>query len=526
MARHFLRLKLALLGSGFRRNWQQALGLIVGVVVALPLGAAVGVGVAVLGRRGDLGLGALGIGLTALVAGWALIPLIAFGIDETLDPARLRLLPLTRRQLFVGLSVTSVVGVAPLATALALAGVVAGLAPAGPGALVVLLAVIGHFALCVLASRALTTALASRLRSRRARDAATFLFALLGASVGLLGQLPRLLLEADPGQDTLAALERWGERASLLPAGWAARAAVAGSQGRVLEGLAWFAALAGLCALLGWVWMVALDRAAAQVSEGPGRGQDADLFPRLVRFLPRNRLGAAAARELRYAWRVPQLRIQWVFAVLAGLVAIGSTVVVDALDRPEAVLAATLPAAVQGLSSLNLFGADRAVWQLVAAGSAGWRDLAGKNLAAVLVLVPVMLSTAVALAALTGGWALVPVAVASGLALLAVSSGVGDLASVLAPQRLPDSVVNPFAGASGVGCATALIQLTAVTAIAALLTPVGLAVGLAAAFRPGLLPAAVTGAVLYGALVAGLGLTLAGRRLRNRGPELITALSG
>lgn len=526
MARHFLRLKLALLGSGFRRNWQQALGLIVGVVVALPLGASVGVLVAVLGRRGGLGLGALGIGLSVLLAGWALIPLIAFGVDETLDPARLRLLPLTRRQLLVGLSVASSVGVAPLATALALAGVVAGLAPAGPGALVVVLAVSGHLALCVLASRALTTSLASRLRSRRARDAVTFLFALLGASFGLLGQLPRLLIENAPGADTLATLERWGERASLLPSGWAARAAVAGAQGALVEGLAWVAGLAGVCALLGWGWMVALDRAASQVAEGPGRGDDVDLYPRLARFLPRNRLGAAAARELRYAWRVPQLRIQWVFAVLVGLVAIGLTAFFAPLDRPEAVLAATLPAGLQGLASLNLFGADRAVWQLVAAESAGWRDLAGKNLAATLVLVPVTVVTALALAALTGGWALVPVAIPVALALLAVSFGIGDVTSVLAPQRLPDSAVNPFAGASGVGCATALIQLAAITAIGLLLTPVGLAVGLSAAFRPGLLPAAAVGAVLYGALIAGLGLTLAGRRLRDRGPELITALGG
>lgn len=526
MARHFLRLKLALLGSGFRRNWQQAVGLIVGVMVALPLGAAVGVGVGILGRRGALGLGALGIGLTLLLVGWALIPLIAFGVDETLDPARLRLLPLTRRQLFVGLAVTSAVGVAPLATALALAGVVAGLAPAGPGALVVVLAVVGHFALCILASRALTTALASRLRSRRARDAVTFLFALLGVGVGLLGQLPRLLIEAAPDSDLLAALERWGERASLLPSGWAARAAVAGSRGAVLDGLAWVAGLAVLCALLGWGWMVALDRAAGQVEEGPGRGEDADLYPRLVRWLPHNRLGAAAARELRYGWRVPQLRIQWIFAVFVGVVAIGLTVFVDELDRPETVLAAALPAGLQGLSSLNLFGADRAVWQLVAAESAGWRDVAGKNLAATLVLLPLMVVTAVVLAALTGGWTLVPLAVAAGLALLAVSFGVGDLASVLAPQRLPDSVVNPFARASGVGCATALIQLVAVSAIGALLTPVALSVGLAAAFRPGMLPIAVTGGVLYGALILGLGLTLAGRRLHDHGPELITALGG
>jgi len=38
-----------------------------------------------------------------LVLGWALLPLLAFGTDETLDPARLQLLPLAKRPLMTGL---------------------------------------------------------------------------------------------------------------------------------------------------------------------------------------------------------------------------------------------------------------------------------------------------------------------------------------------------------------------------------------------------------------------------------------
>src|SRR5438128_1746079 len=41
------------------------------------------------------------LGSTALVVGWTLFPLVSFGTDETLDPARLVLLPLRRRPLMI-----------------------------------------------------------------------------------------------------------------------------------------------------------------------------------------------------------------------------------------------------------------------------------------------------------------------------------------------------------------------------------------------------------------------------------------
>src|SRR4051812_4440960 len=55
------------------------------------------------------------LGATFLLLGWSLFPLVTFGIDETLDPARLQLFPLRRGPLMTGMLAASFVGIAPLA---------------------------------------------------------------------------------------------------------------------------------------------------------------------------------------------------------------------------------------------------------------------------------------------------------------------------------------------------------------------------------------------------------------------------
>ncbi len=98
MARLFVRLKLSLLRNGLRRGWQQVIATVFGALYALPIAVLAAVGFTALGRRDDLAELAptvLLLALTVLTLGWLLVPLLAFGLDETLDPLRLRLLPLS-----------------------------------------------------------------------------------------------------------------------------------------------------------------------------------------------------------------------------------------------------------------------------------------------------------------------------------------------------------------------------------------------------------------------------------------------
>ncbi|MDP9405833.1 MAG: transporter, partial [Actinomycetota bacterium] len=118
MARLFVRLKLRLIANGLRRSPRYAVALVLGAAFVVPFMAAGAVGAALLGRATDpatVAGPALVVALALLWLGWVVGPVLAFAADETLDPARLRLLPLRRSQLAAGLLAASAVGIGPLA---------------------------------------------------------------------------------------------------------------------------------------------------------------------------------------------------------------------------------------------------------------------------------------------------------------------------------------------------------------------------------------------------------------------------
>src|SRR4030095_5090558 len=156
--------------------------------------------------------------------GWGLFPLLSFAGDASLDPSRLALLPLRPRELVAGLSLAACIGVAPLCTLVA---------PRAPGRVLVVAAVLVQFALCIVGSRALLSALSRQLRSRRARDLVIVLVSVtalafhlaLHVGAGLPGRRDRADMEA---LRPLARVLGW------LPTGLAARALVDAGEGRLL----------------------------------------------------------------------------------------------------------------------------------------------------------------------------------------------------------------------------------------------------------------------------------------------------
>ncbi|HEY5013814.1 MAG TPA: hypothetical protein VIK61_14075, partial [Acidimicrobiia bacterium] len=108
-----VRLKLRLLRNRYRRSG--ALGMVLGAIVAI-LAGGFGFTMAFTGGHNTdprLSRAFVLVGATVLLVAWALLPLLTFGVDETLDPARLQLLPLPRRPLMTGLLLSSLVGFAP-----------------------------------------------------------------------------------------------------------------------------------------------------------------------------------------------------------------------------------------------------------------------------------------------------------------------------------------------------------------------------------------------------------------------------
>lgn len=102
MARLFVGLKLRLLVGGWRQQTARFLGFLASLLVFTPLAVLAAVGLTVLGRRVDGGAQLVTLPVLVLPLAWAAYPLVAFGLEETLDPARLALYPLTGRQLSAG----------------------------------------------------------------------------------------------------------------------------------------------------------------------------------------------------------------------------------------------------------------------------------------------------------------------------------------------------------------------------------------------------------------------------------------
>ncbi|GAB3854642.1 hypothetical protein GCM10029963_47990 [Micromonospora andamanensis] len=208
-ARHFVRLKLRVMANNFRgQGWRVALFL-VGSLIGLWFAVGAFFGLAAPGLVGDdkyaLMIAAFAGGLTVL--GWLLLPLVFFGVDETLDPARFALLPLSRRTLVTGLFAAALVSVPAIAVLLALSGLVVTAAVFGgwSAALVSAVGVVCGLLLCVAGARAVTSAFASMLRSRRVRDLAAVLLAVVAALLGPL-QIAGLAAIQDTNWDRLSGL--------------------------------------------------------------------------------------------------------------------------------------------------------------------------------------------------------------------------------------------------------------------------------------------------------------------------------
>jgi ABC-2 type transport system permease protein len=199
----------------------------------------------------------------------------------------------------------------------------------------------------------------------------------------------------------------------------------------------------------------------------------------------------------------------------------------EALDRPWMVLASVSVAFLASQNSLNQFGFDGgAYWAHVAAGADPRGDLAGRNLAALLVGLVGTAVLAVLLAAVTGGWLYVPVAVCLGAGVLALALGVADVVAVRFAYPLPEDASNLWAvQGTGQGCLVGIVQMVAFAAQGVLLLPLLVLVVVGLVVWPPALALACLVALGYGALLWRVGLGLGASWLAGHQPELLAALS-
>ncbi|GAA2642774.1 hypothetical protein [Nonomuraea recticatena] len=512
----FVALKLRLISGGMRGDTQRVLGFVFSCLAAL---VVAGGGFLLLSLlrlaspqvAADVGV----IAFTGLLVFWATVPLLAFGVDDTLDPAKLALFPLRTRQLATGMFAASVTGIWPAASFLVTAGALVGLARGIGGVLLGIVAVLLQFALCIVASRLITTALSGLLRSRRGRD----LLAVGVIVVVLMAQLPNLIVNRGLTGDPLAMVHSIASVLRWTPSGWAAHAISDGG----LVGLAELVALAALVLALGWLWIRALSRALVTTDASTQAASVRRSSGLLDRILPDGRVAAVVAKELKYARRDPRGRVGW-FASIAvtGVLAFSISGQGQGSGPGAAIGPACVGALMMGIQQCNIFGIDgRSLWMnaVVYGDSRDLRgDVAGRHLGVAIIAAPVLIALSVLGAVFSGGFEGVLPAVLTAWGVLGVGLGVGALTSVLVPYTVPDRL-NAFTGAApGQGGVAFVASFGAMIVTALIALPVVLPVLLGVTWMSVV-------ALPYGLALAWAGRVLASRIGYPRMPELLAAVS-
>ncbi|MDG4830891.1 hypothetical protein O7627_16465 [Solwaraspora sp. WMMD1047] len=522
MAGVLIRMKLAILRNQMTgwRAWRMVGGGLLGLLAAF---ATIWLGAIDLGDP-DASAALLALVLAGWTVGWFLGPVLLGGSDETLRPEYFRTIPVTARELATGLLASACVGVPAVVTVVALGALLPlGVRLGAVALFVAVLAVVGHLLLMLLLSRVTVGLLGAALRTRLGMDLVPLLISILLA-VAIIGGL--LLREPVAGYlDQLTArqapdLPGW---LLLLPSGWGVAAVAAVERQDWPVVVAGPAGLAALNAGLLGLWAVLLRRRMTSRSAAgrprAGRNRATGIHP-----LVATPVGAATVRALRGWSRDTGMHIIVVATVGMGVIyAVVSGLAGWPFLLPFAALLALLVAANE---SANLFGFDgSALWHTLVVADSERPEVRGRQLAWLVVFVPITVAITVGCLAFTGAEldGVRSYVIALTPALLGAGSGLVVLFSVLAPY--PVGMDGPVGG-SGKSQADpvryALVPLMGVAAV-----PPAATVALTGGAGPGGIswPGLLVG-IGTGLLGGWLGGRAAADRLRERGPELLAKLAG
>lgn len=480
------RLRFTLLRNTLlREKWRivlLAFGVLYGLLL-LGLGAA---GMAALNAADDgVRTTVMVLAGSLLVLGWTIVPVLAFGLDSTLDPQRFAVYLSPSRDFAIGLLVAGAVSIPGIVTMLlSLGSALAWFSTAGVGTSVatVLAALIGGLlgaTLCFLLARVTTTAASGAMRGRRGRDVAGLVAM---AAVLALSLTPSVLGGQDwegISFDAVAGVLAW----TPFGAPWAIPADVAaGAWGLALARLAIVLAVIALALPL---YRRLLDRTMTTVgSDGgssAGRTTRLPVVPRLVARGVSPGAAAVAGRSLRY-WRGdPRYLVQGFSLIFLPVVPIVMALLISnqetGVDRATALgwallVVAPLMAWVGAWAIHDDVAFDStAFWLHIASDVRGIDDRWGRALGVLLWLVPVTVVLAVLTPALGGRAELVPAVLGLTLALLGTGTGVSAVFSAAVPYPAAPPGSNPMANQTGAMGATFVAQLGSFLILGLLVLP-------------------------------------------------------
>ena len=519
MARLLVQLKLRLLRNALRSSTGAKIGFITSTIFAGLVAAGTFALLAQLrGNRASVDLTT--VIFTVFAFGWLILPLVAFGLDATLDPATLALYPLRTRPLAVGLLAASATGAWPLANLVGLLGVTVGLASGAFGLLVALIAVVLEVLFCIALARFVTTSLAGMLRSRRGKDFAVLLIIPIFALYEAFAQLvPRLTAEGKLTEASFGGVDAW---LRWLPPGLAAHAIQDASTGRPGPAVARLALLAAVIAVLVWLWVRSLGRALVTADTST---QSSAVHGAALPFARYGLRGALAARFWVYQRREPLSLTYWAIVVVIMGAASVSTVTTPRYTV-AVLLSAGLAGVFVGVFHANSIGLSGPAFSLEATALTGSRALrayfSGQNIALGLVGVPLLALASFAIAAVARH----PVDGFLGLAVDLAGIGAGLALSNILTAGLPYPVEkragNPAPRPAGGYTAYPLGgTLACLGAVGVAVTPVVVAI-LSTSSDPAAIrmPLLVLGAAGWGLALAWAGVRIAAATAAQKLPEL------
>lgn len=470
----FIRLKVTLLRNSLRRSsrgtWQ-VVGTWVAIIGAILCGIG-GFASAVSLRSGWSEVREtrfLILGCAAILFGWWFGPILSGGADETLDPRRLTLLPLSRSQLRRGQIAAGFVGPAPLMVTLWAIGLVIGTAGAwwtlpfsiATSVVMLLAALVG--------SRAIATTLAVMTRSRRGGDIATMI-AVIGAAALFAAFQAIQFVDEETVADATRIIR-------VTPLGWVGESFLAAAEGEVWQSAWRIVATAGLVAVMGWWWSRQLDRLLLEADvrnhhHASTEQSDLPIFDGWRARLPKSPSGAALARELVYLRRSPGRRAAVLSSLILGFVYVALLAARGQLHEPNLVLISPLAMVFALQYASNQLGVDPAsFWVEVAAGPpAAARWVGRQALGTFSVMTPVVI-TALVLAVISGGWAQFAITLTIMLGAAPALIGIGSWISPPFATPVPDNG-NPFGNRQsmqGTGCIAGLSGIVYLFVVAVLI---------------------------------------------------------
>ncbi|HWJ84278.1 MAG TPA: hypothetical protein VNR62_02555 [Cellulomonas sp.] len=512
MVAHLVRLKLTLLANGLRRSAWQVVGLVVGALYGLMVLFAVVAGMVALSLAdAELRRPVAVLVGSVLVLAWWVVPLVSFGVDSTLDPARFVTFAVPRRALLVGLAVAGVVGVPGAITAVSSLSIGA-VWWRDPLALVAgLLAAFVGLALAIVGSRATTTAALPLVGRRRVREAMAGLALVPLLLVGpLIGRYSSGVSIGIEDLENVAGVLAW----TPFGAPWAVSADVAARDWGLAAGHAGLAL--GVLALVAWVWAKSLAYGLVNPphNEASGKRRGLGWFDRL----PATPVGAVTARCLTYWARDPR------YALAAAIVPV-VPLILWVLDRDGGALLLAGPIAAFLLGwgiSADVAYDGSAFWTHVASPVSGRADRWGRVLAAGSIGVPTVLVLAVGSALLTDRADALVAVVGLSLGVLLTGLGVASVVSAYVVYPVQQPGESPFQTRQGASAAAMTSQLLGWFVLLVVSAPeIALAV---LAVRSG------SGALAVATSVVGVGLGLTvllfgvhygGRAIERNGPVLL-----